>query len=75
MKEGNYYVYYKPTYINGFEQYLDKDIDFSYLQAYEGVCRDEFILNDEFVLSQTFKDALSKFKGFHTENFAIQIFD
>ena len=75
MKEGRYYCYYKPTYINGYEQYLEKDIDFNYLQAYEGVCRDEFILNDDYVLSQEFKDMLSKYKGFQTEKFATQIFD
>jgi len=46
LKPGHFYCYYKPSYINGYEQYLDKDIDFSYLQALEGVCRDEFILND-----------------------------
>jgi hypothetical protein len=31
MKEGSFYVYYKPSFINGFEGYLDKDINFSYL--------------------------------------------
>jgi hypothetical protein len=45
MESGKFYVYYKPSFINGFEQYMEKDINFDFLQAFEGVCRDEFTLN------------------------------
>jgi hypothetical protein len=45
MEPGKFYVYYKPSFINGFEAYMEKDINFDYLQAFEGVCRDEFSLN------------------------------
>ncbi len=45
MEPGKFYVYYKPSFINGFEQYMEKDINFDFLQAFEGVCRDEFTLN------------------------------
>ena len=31
MRKGKFYCYYKPSFINGFEQYLDKDINFDYL--------------------------------------------
>jgi hypothetical protein len=70
MQKGKFYCYYKPSFINGFEQYLDKDINFDYLQAYEGVCRDEFTLNSDFVTSEGFKEALSKSKSLYTNKFA-----
>lgn len=63
MEKGKFYVYYKPSFINGFENFIDKDIDFNYLQAFEGVCRDEFTLNPEYVNSEEFKLLLSKYKG------------
>ena len=55
MEKGKFYAYFKPSFINGFEQYLDKDINFYYLQAYEGTCRDEFKLNSDYVNSEEFK--------------------
>ena len=42
MKPGVFYCYYKPSYVNGFGQFVGQTIDFPYLQAFEGVCRDEF---------------------------------
>lgn len=42
MRPGVFYCYYKPSYVNGFGQFQGQDIDFPYLQAFEGVCRDEF---------------------------------
>ena len=41
MEPGHIYCYYKPTFINGFEQLHDSDINFNFLQALEGQCRDE----------------------------------
>jgi len=49
IEPGKFYVYYKPSYVNGFEKFIDRDINFDFLQAYEAVCRDEFTLNSEFV--------------------------
>jgi hypothetical protein len=60
MTKGRFYVYYKPSFINGFESYIDKDINFSFLQAYEGVCRDEFTLHRDYVISEEFKTLLDK---------------
>jgi len=31
MEAGKFYCYFKPSFINGYEQYIDKDINFSYL--------------------------------------------
>jgi len=42
MKPGVFYCFFKPSYVNGFGQFQGQDIDFPYLQAFEGVCRDEF---------------------------------
>lgn len=64
MKPGKFYCYFKPSFINGYEQYIDKDINFNYLQAFEGICRDEFTLNEEYVESEEFKTLISKYKGF-----------
>lgn len=55
---------------------MDKDIDFNYLQAYEGVCRDEFVPGYGFIESDDFKNQLlSSGNGIHTEAFATMIFD
>jgi len=59
MEPGKFYVYYKPSFVNGFEQYLEKDINFNFLQAFEGVCRDEFTLNSGYIESEEFKNLLS----------------
>jgi hypothetical protein len=56
MEPGKFYVYYKPSFINGFEAYMEKDINFPYLQALEGVCRDDFSLNEAFINSDEFKN-------------------
>jgi hypothetical protein len=31
MEKGHFYGYCKPSYINGYEQYLERDINFNYL--------------------------------------------
>jgi hypothetical protein len=75
MEPGKFYVYYKPSFVNGFEGYMDKDINFNYLQAFEGVCRDDFIPNQEYIGSEEFKNLLSQSRGLQTEPFATEIFD
>lgn len=67
MEPGKFYVYYKPSFINGFEQYMEKDINFNFLQAFEGVCRDDFTLNPTYVESEEFKNLLSQTGGIQTE--------
>ena len=75
MEPGKFYIYYKPSFINGFEAYMEKDINFPYLQALEGVCRDDFSINEAFISSEEFKNQLARLRGLQTENFAIEIFD
>ena len=75
MEPGKFYAYYKPSFINGFEQYMEKDINFDYLQAYEGVCRDEFTVKPTYIDSDEFKTLLSSTRGIQTEKFAQEIFD
>jgi hypothetical protein len=58
MKPGVFYCYYKPSYVNGFGQFVGQTIDFPYLQAYEGVCRDEFQPDLDFIKSETFQQEL-----------------
>jgi hypothetical protein len=31
MQKGKFYAYYKPSFINGFENFIDKDINFNFL--------------------------------------------
>lgn len=83
MKAGRFYCYFKPSFINGFEQYeiQNKDqLNFNYLQPLDGnVCRDEFVFKQEMLDEeggeQKLEELLAKTKGFHTEKFAIQNFD
>lgn len=75
MEPGKFYVYYKPSFINGFEAYMEKDINFAYLQALEGVCRDDFSLNEAYITSDEFKNQLAQSRGLQTEAFAAEIFD
>ncbi len=63
MEAGKFYAYYKPSFINGFEAYMEKDINFDFLQAFEGVCRDEFSLHTGYVESEEFKTLLSASRG------------
>ena len=54
MKPGAYYCYFKPSYVNGFAEYVGQDVDFNFLQAFEGICRDEFIPIEEEITSDEF---------------------
>ena len=42
---------------------MEKDINFDYLQAFEGVCRDEFVPNPTYIESEEFKTLLSASRG------------
>lgn len=37
LEPGKYYCYFKPSYLNGFENLVDKDLNVEYLQAFEGI--------------------------------------
>jgi len=47
MKEGCFYAYYKPSFLNGYHSFTEKDVNFTLLQAVEGVARDEFTFTPE----------------------------
>ena len=70
METGKFYLFYKPSFINGYEQYIEKDIDFNFLQAFEGVCRDEFVMNGKYIESEEFKTLIEATQGIQTEKFA-----
>ena len=50
MEPGKFYGYFNPTYLNGHESYMDLNVN--YLQAIEGVFRDELIPNAEVVIDE-----------------------
>ena len=75
MKPGVFYCYFKPSYLNGFEQAQGFDVDYSVLQAVEGICRDEFQPLNDFIASQEFSEELDKTSGIHTAEFSKIIFD
>lgn len=47
MEPGRFYCYHKPSYINGFERYVDYDVNLEYIQAVEGACRAELAVNPQ----------------------------
>lgn len=50
MEPGKFYCYFKPSFINGFENFVEvNDINFPYLQAIDAAARDELIVNNEAV--------------------------
>lgn len=40
LEKGKFYVYYNPSYLNGYENLVDKGLDMHHLQVLENVCRD-----------------------------------
>jgi hypothetical protein len=44
MEPGKFYGYYKPSYVNGYAQFIERDLNLNFLQAFEGVCREELTL-------------------------------
>jgi len=55
LETGKYYCYYKPGYVNGFSSFGGQDIDFAYLQACEGICRDEFVPDASYLNGEEYK--------------------
>jgi hypothetical protein len=70
-----YYSYYKPSYLNGYENLADKDINIHHLQAFESLCRDEFIPKTEYMQSDGFLSDLSKNEGLFTKPLIEKHFD
>ena len=72
MGPGRYYCYYKPTYLNGYEQQQGQDIDYEYIQAVDGACRDEFIPDESFLNSSEFEAYLKPTNGLFTQKTEVQ---
>ena len=70
-----FYCYYSPSYLNGFENLTDKDINIHHLQAFEGLCRDEFIPKYDFFTSEFFIQEISKNEGLFTKALMDKYFD
>ena len=70
-----YYAYFKPSYLNGYESLVGKDLNLEYLQAYEGICRDEFTVNTDFISSDEFMSQISKNRMIFTEQLVRDNFD
>lgn len=75
MEPGIFYCYYKPSYINGYSPMQDQDIDYSYLQAFEGICRDEFHPIPDAFSSDFFQNKLMDNKGLYTHQFNSEVID
>lgn len=73
MRPGNYYCYYKPTYLNGYETQPGQDMDMEYIQTIDGACRDEFSPDEAFLSSSQFSDELSATSGLMTATTNIQL--
>lgn len=59
--------------MNGFGSYSGQDIDFSFLQACEGVCRDEFVPDVSYLTCEEYKKAVGDKPM--TEDIAKAVFD
>lgn len=75
LEPQKYYAYFKPSYLNGFENLVDKDLNIEYLQAYEGICRDEFTPNFEFIQSEKFVEVIQKNELQFTQQLVDEHFD
>lgn len=58
LEKGKYYVYYNPSYLNGYENLIDKGLDMHHLQALESICRDELIPDLDYLESDSFLNDL-----------------
>lgn len=75
MEPNKYYGYFKPSYLNGFENLVNKDLNIEYLQAFEGICRDEFTPNFDFISSPEFINAITENEMIFTPKFVEEYFD
>lgn len=76
LKPGIFYVYYTPSYLNGFEHMADKELNMSHLQAYEALAWDEFKLNESYIQSEEFLKDLSESNfGYFNEELINKHFD
>lgn len=75
LEPNKFYAYFKPSYINGYESLVDKDLNIEYLQAFEGICRDEFTPNLDYISSDEFMEEISKHKNQFNEKLIHENFD
>lgn len=75
LEPNTYYSYFKPSYINGFENLVDKDLNIEYLQAFEGICRDEFQPNTDYISSNDFIKSIGENEMQFTEALVDEHFD
>lgn len=75
LEPNKFYAYFKPSYLNGFENLIDKDLNVEYLQAFEGICRDEFTLNHDYIASEEFMKAIEDNEMQFTEALVEENFD
>jgi hypothetical protein len=54
LEPKTYYAYFQPSYLNGYENLVDKPLNIHHLQAYEGLCRDSFKPNMDYIQSEEF---------------------
>ena len=75
MHLGCFYKYYKPSWINGFDSPQGMDVDFNYLQAFEGICRDEFRALPHIINSAEIQKDMKEQNGISTDKLSKDIFD
>ena len=75
LEPGKYYCYFKPSYLNGFENLVDKDLNIEYLQAFEGIWRDEFAPKFDYMSSAEFMDTITSNEMQFTETLINDNFD
>lgn len=72
MESGKFYAFYKPSFVNGFEGFIDKDIYYELLQAIEKVARDELTFTG---LTEECQKELKASSGLITESIARRYFN
>ena len=76
LEKGKYYVYYNPSYLNGYENLIDKGLDMHHLQALESICWDELVPDLEYLESDQFlNDLIQNNEGLFTKRFMDKHFD
>ena len=75
LEPGKFYWYFKPSYLNGFENLVDKDLNIEYLQAFEGIWRDEFLAKFDYLSSTEFMDEIANNEMQFTEKLINDHFD
>lgn len=70
-----FYAYFKPSCLNGHEALAGGDLDIEYLQAAEGICRDELTPKRDFISSAEFMEEIGQSQGVFTERLVLDSYD